>query len=80
LVRFRFRIRPGGKAPERVGCVRGRRVLALAGLLVAQTGWTELSQSLGQLLYTLVFLFAVYIAPVLIIYGILRAVLDAFKD
>jgi hypothetical protein len=59
----------------------GRRVLALAlGLLVAQSnGWTELSQSLGQLLYTLVFLFAVYIAPVLIIYGILRAVLDAFK-
>jgi hypothetical protein len=63
--------------------VRGRWVLALAGLLlVAQTqsgGWTELSQSLGQLLYTIVFLFAVYIAPVLIIYGILRAVLDAFE-
>ena len=61
--------------------MRGRRVLALAlGLLVAQTqSWTELSQSLGQLLYTLVFLFAVYIAPVLIIYGILRSVLDAFK-
>jgi hypothetical protein len=69
---------PGGEAPERVGCVRGWWALAL-GLLVAQTGWTELSQSLGQLLYTVVFLFTVYIAPVLIIYGILRAVLDAFK-
>jgi hypothetical protein len=69
---------PGGEAPERVGCV-SRWALAL-GLLVAQTqGWTELSQSLGQLLYTIVFLFAVYIAPVLIIYGILRAVLDAFE-
>ena len=41
--------------------------------------WTELSRELASQLYTIVYIFAVFIAPLLIIYGILRGVLDAFK-
>jgi len=41
--------------------------------------WTELSRELANLMYTIVYIFAVFVAPLLIIYGILRGVLDAFK-
>ena len=41
--------------------------------------WTELSRELANQMYMIVYIFAVFVAPLLIIYGILRGVLDAFK-
>jgi len=41
--------------------------------------WSEISRELANQMYMIVYIFAVFIAPLLIIYGILRGVLDAFK-
>ena len=41
--------------------------------------WSEISRELANQMYMIVYIFAVFVAPLLIIYGILRGVLDAFK-